>query len=105
MKSEVYIKKVVSVWVLGGCLPSNKAKDIKGQVEYGKRSKGDEEQHNSKAPPSPDGQTGLEHRRNKQIIGIHFSRYKMFASLKTKKQDAAMTVHEKIQPVCAHCLT
>lgn len=39
--------------------PSNETEDIKGQVEYGKRSKGDKEQHNSKTPPSPDGQTGL----------------------------------------------
>lgn len=43
------------------CSPSNEAEDIKGQVEYGKGSKGDEEQHNSKTPPSPDGQTGLKH--------------------------------------------
>lgn len=43
------------------CSPSNEAEDIKGQVEHGKRSEGDKEQHNSKTPPSPDGQTGLKH--------------------------------------------
>lgn len=43
------------------CSPSNEAEYIKGQVEYGKGSKGDKEEHNSKTPPSPDGQTGLKH--------------------------------------------
>lgn len=42
-------------------LPSNEAEYIKGQVEYGKGSKGDKEEHNSETPPSPDGQTGLKH--------------------------------------------
>lgn len=44
--------------------PSNEAEDIKSQVEYGEGSKGDEEQHDSKTPPSPDGQTGLKHTQN-----------------------------------------
>lgn len=44
---------------LSVCSPSNEAEDIKGQVEYGKGSKGDKEEHDSKTPPSPDGQTGL----------------------------------------------
>lgn len=43
------------------CSPANEAEYIKGQVEYGKGSKGDKEEHNSKTPPSPDGQTGLKH--------------------------------------------
>lgn len=48
--------------------PSNEAEDIKGQVEYGKGSKGDEEQHNSKTPPSPDGQTGLKHTKHNKDL-------------------------------------
>lgn len=48
--------------------PSNEAEDIKGQVKYGKGSKGDKEQHDSKSPPSPDGQTGLKQSKTKQII-------------------------------------
>lgn len=44
------------------CSPANEAEDIEGQVEYGEGSEGDEKQHDSKTPPSPDGQTGLENR-------------------------------------------
>lgn len=47
---------------LSFCSPSNEAEDIKGQVENGKGSKGDKEEHDSKTPPSPDGQTGLKHK-------------------------------------------
>lgn len=45
--------------------PANEAEDIEGQVEYGEGSEGDEKEHDSKTPPSPDGQTGLENRAKK----------------------------------------
>lgn len=39
--------------------PADEAEDVEGQVEDGEGSEGDEEQHDSQTPPSPDGQTGL----------------------------------------------
>lgn len=52
---------------ISSCSPSNKTEDIKGQEEYGKGSEGDKEQHDSKTPPSPDGQTGLKHTNIKKF--------------------------------------
>lgn len=53
---------------LSFCSPSNEAEDIKGQVENGKGSKGDKEEHDSKTPPSPDGQTGLKHKQTRERL-------------------------------------
>lgn len=51
-----------------GCVcaasPADEAEDVEGQVEYGEGSEGDEEQHDSQTPPSPDGQTGLAEQAN-----------------------------------------
>lgn len=52
--------------------PSNEAEDIEGQVEYGKGSKGDKEEHDSKTPPSPDGQTGLKHKQTRERLRAPF---------------------------------
>lgn len=42
-------------------LPANETEDVEGQIKDGKGSKCDEEEDDSKTPPSPDGQTGLKH--------------------------------------------
>lgn len=67
---------------ISSCSPSNKTEDIKGQEEYGKGSEGDKEQHDSKTPPSPDGQTGLKHTNIKKFNTL--CAYHTWTSLKIR---------------------
>lgn len=69
---------------LSFCSPSNEAEDIKGQVENGKGSKGDKEEHDSKTPPSPDGQTGLKHKHRHVKALVHLNRFEETCNVRAR---------------------